>query len=138
MKMGAAPHPIAAVSADAAGMVRRVLVVDDHEPFRAAVRGLLSGSRYDVIGEAADGRSALAECGRLQPDVVLLDVQLPDLDGFEVAVVLAGISHADVVLTSTREPMAYRRRLAQSPACGFVHKPDLSPAALDAVLGGRD
>jgi len=137
MNMGAHPHPIMPVSADPGGMVRRVLVVDDHEPFRAAVRGLLSGSKYDVIGEAADGRSALAECGRLHPDVVLLDVQLPDLDGFEVAVALAGTSYADVVLTSTREPTAYRRRLAQSPARGFVHKPDLSPEALDAVLGGQ-
>jgi len=136
--MRADPHPITPVSADPGGMVRRVLVVDDHEPFRAAVRWLLSGSRYDVIGEAADGRSALAECGRLHPDVVLLDVQLPDLDGFEVAAALAGTCHADVVLTSTREPTAYRRRLAASPACGFVHKPDLSPAALDAVLGGQD
>jgi DNA-binding NarL/FixJ family response regulator len=116
-------------------MSRRVLVVDDHAQFRAAVRGLLAASGYEVVGEAANGRSALLECGRLDPDVVLLDVQLPDLDGFQVAAALAGLSRADVVLTSTRDRSAYRHRLAASTVRGFVHKPDLSAAALDAVLG---
>ncbi len=132
--MGADPHPSGPDPADAGRVSRRVLVVDDHGPFRAAVRGLLSASGYEVVGEVADGRSALVECQRLDPDVVLLDVQLPDLDGFEVAAALAASSRAHVVLTSSRDPAAYRKRLAASTVRGFVHKPDLSAAALDALL----
>jgi DNA-binding NarL/FixJ family response regulator len=132
--MGAGPHPPDPDPADAGRVSRRVLVVDDHGPFRSAVRGLLAASGYEVVGEAADGRSALAECQRLDPDVVLLDVQLPDLDGFEVAAALAASSRAHVVLTSSRDRAAYRKRLAASTVRGFVHKPDLSAAALDTLL----
>ena len=64
---------------------RRVLVVDDHASFRRCASELLSAEGYDVVGEAADGASALALAARLMPELVLLDVQLPDLDGFAVA-----------------------------------------------------
>ena len=67
-----------------------VLVVDDHQGFRSRARLLLEADGYEVVGEAADGRSALAEARRLRPDLVLLDVQLPDLDGFEVAAQITG------------------------------------------------
>src|SRR5919199_783600 len=67
------------------GLMRTVLVVDDHPTFRATARALLEAEGFDVIGEAEDGASALAEIDRLQPEIVLLDVQLPDIDGFEVA-----------------------------------------------------
>jgi DNA-binding NarL/FixJ family response regulator len=87
------------------------------------------------VGEAADAMSALEAVGRLQPSVVVLDVQLPDLDGFEVARRLsqAGDPPA-VVLVSSRDSSAYRRRLADSPACGFIAKSDLSGAAVAALV----
>jgi CheY-like chemotaxis protein len=66
-------------------MARTVLIVDDHAPFRAVARALLQLEGFEVVGEAADALSALEAVGRLRPDVVVLDIQLPDLDGFEVA-----------------------------------------------------
>ena len=62
-----------------------VLIVDDHPSFRASARTLLEAEGYDVVGEAENGESAVAAALRLRPDLVLLDVQLPDIDGFEVA-----------------------------------------------------
>jgi DNA-binding NarL/FixJ family response regulator len=113
-----------------------VLVVDDHAPFRALARELLQSAGYEVIGEASDGRQAVGACARLRPDVVLLDIQLPDVDGFAVAAELAGQQSAPaVVLTSNRDAAAYRGRLAATTARGFIHKSDLSGAMLDAVLG---
>jgi DNA-binding NarL/FixJ family response regulator len=113
-----------------------VLVVDDHAPFRALAGELLQSAGYEVIGEAGDGRHAMDVCARLRPDIVLLDVQLPDVDGFAVAALLAAQEGGPVVvLTSTRDAGAYRRRLATSTVRGFIHKPDLSGAALAALLG---
>ena len=61
-----------------------ILIVDDHPSFRASARVVLESDGFSVVGEAADGASALEECCRLRPQVVLLDVQLPDIDGFDV------------------------------------------------------
>ena len=115
---------------------RTVLIVDDHPGFRSAARALLEADGFDVVGEAADGESGLAAAERLRPGLVLLDIQLPDLDGFEVARRLsqAGDPPA-VVLVSSRDSSAYRRRLADSPARGFVAKSDLSGAAIAALVG---
>jgi DNA-binding NarL/FixJ family response regulator len=111
------------------------LVVDDHDGFRAFARALLESEGFVVVGEAGDGASALRAVDELRPDVVLLDVQLPDLDGFEVAERLAASEHAPVVvLISTRHAASYRRRLAETPARGFISKEELSGAALAAVL----
>ena len=71
-------------------MSARVLIVDDHAPFRALARRLLTADGFDIVGEAADGASAIDAARALHPDVVLLDVQLPDVDGFRVAQALAG------------------------------------------------
>jgi DNA-binding NarL/FixJ family response regulator len=112
-----------------------VVIVDDHPGFRSAARALLEAEGFDVVGEADDGQSALAAIGQLRPRVVLLDVQLPDIDGFEVAERLA--READpptVVLISTRGVSSYRRRLARSPARGFIAKSELSGNALSALL----
>jgi DNA-binding NarL/FixJ family response regulator len=115
---------------------RTVLIVDDHPGFRSAARALLEADGFDVVGEAADGESGLAAAARLRPGLVLLDIQLPDLDGFEVARRLsqAGDPPA-VVLVSSRDSSAYRRRLADSPARGFIAKSDLSGAAVAALVG---
>jgi DNA-binding NarL/FixJ family response regulator len=114
-----------------------VLIVDDHAAFRQAARHMLEAAGFPVIGEAADGASALVSAERLGPAVVLLDIQLPDIDGFEVAERLAaGPSPPRVVLTSSRGASAYRRRLETTSAHGFIPKEELSAAAVAALVGG--
>jgi len=116
-------------------MGRTVLIVDDHPAFRSAVRALLEDAGFDVVGEAADGASALTEAGRLQPELVLLDVQLPDIDGFEVAERMSYEPVAPaVVLTSSRGVTSFRRRLAANPDWRFISKSELSGEALAAAL----
>ena len=113
----------------------RVLIVDDHPSFRASARVLLESEGYEVVGEAADGAEALAAAKELKPDLVLLDVCLPDLDGFEVAEELAGLPGAPkVILTSSRDGTDYGRCVAASSARGFVPKGELSGAALTMLL----
>jgi DNA-binding NarL/FixJ family response regulator len=113
-----------------------VLIVDDYAPFRALARALLQLEGFQVAGEAADARSALDAVGRLRPSVVLLDIQLPDLDGFEVTRRLAQDGDPPaIVLVSSRDRSAYRQRLAESPARGFIPKSDLSGAAVAALVG---
>jgi DNA-binding NarL/FixJ family response regulator len=115
---------------------RTVLIVDDHPGFRSAARALLEADGFEVVGEAADGESGLAAAARLRPGLVLLDIQLPDLDGFAVAERLASWQPPPaVVLVSSRDSSAYRRRLADSPALGFITKSDLSGAAVAALVG---
>jgi DNA-binding NarL/FixJ family response regulator len=116
-------------------MATRVVIVDDHAAFRAAARALLEGDGFEVVGEAADGVSALAECARVEPDAVLLDVQLPGLDGFGVARELAQRAVPPrVVLVSSRSRSAYRRRLAEASISGFVSKAELSAESLGPLL----
>lgn len=99
----------------------RVLIVDDHAPFRALARQLLTVDGFDVVGEAGDGAAALRAARDLRPDVVLLDVQLPDVDGFGIAEALAGTSSTPrVVLVSSRARDDYGRRVTESAARGFV------------------
>ena len=112
-----------------------MVIVDDHPGFRSSARALLEAGGFDVVGEADDGRSALATIGQLRPRIVLLDIQLPDIDGFEVAERLAGEADPPaVVLVSTRGVSSYRRRLASSPVRGFISKSELSGDALAALV----
>jgi DNA-binding NarL/FixJ family response regulator len=112
-----------------------VLIVDDHEAFRRTARALLEASGFDVVGEAGDGTSAVAEAERLLPRLVVLDVHLPDLDGFEVAARLNAVSGPPaVVLVSSRSESSYRRRLAESSALGFIVKDELSGETLGEFL----
>jgi DNA-binding NarL/FixJ family response regulator len=121
-------HPQAAVAPT-------LLIVDDHVEFRSFARTLLAADGFEVAGEAGDGESALVACEDLHPDVVLLDVQLPGIDGFEVARRLAAEPEAPhVILTSSREASDYGARLTDSPADGFISKQDLSGAAVAALL----
>jgi DNA-binding NarL/FixJ family response regulator len=113
-----------------------VLVVDDHAVFRSRARSLLEAEGYEVIGEAADGATAVAEAQRLRPDVVLLDVQLPDLDGIDVAARLTGDGDAPaVVLTSSRDWSDSADLIARSGARGFVPKDQLSGAVIGDLVG---
>jgi DNA-binding NarL/FixJ family response regulator len=113
-----------------------LLIVDDHEGFRAFARVLFSeDDGFQIAGDAADGESALDAVAALHPDVVLLDVQLPGIDGFEVARRLAVSPDAPtVVLTSSRQASDFGRLLAEAPVRGFIAKQDLSAASLSAVL----
>jgi DNA-binding NarL/FixJ family response regulator len=111
------------------------LIVDDHRPFRQQARALLEAEGLTVVGEADDGRGALDAVSTLRPDVVVLDIGLPDIDGFTVAERLkAEVPHTRVVLVSSREAAVYGPRLEASPAVGFVQKDDLSAATLQGLL----
>ena len=118
-------------------MATRVLVVDDHAGFRSFARRLLSAAGFVVVGEVGTGADAVATSERLRPDAVLLDVQLPDLDGFEVARRLAQQRDPpDVVLTSARNIRDYGVDTLGVGVRGFVAKSDLSGPALAAALSG--
>jgi DNA-binding NarL/FixJ family response regulator len=114
-----------------------VLIVDDHSGFRARARALLTAAGYLVVGEAADGESAVREARDLSPDVVLLDIQLPDITGFEVATRVCGRPAPPVVvLISSRDAADYGSRVGRSGARGFISKAELSGRTLAAVLEG--
>jgi CheY-like chemotaxis protein len=118
-----------------------LLIVDDHAAFRAFARALLEASGYVVLGEAADGESAVEAARLLRPAIVLLDIALPDIDGFAVceritATAREGHDEPVVVLTSSREISAFRQRLANSRARGFIAKRDLTGATLAAAASG--
>ena len=112
-----------------------VLIVDDHAAFRASARALLEAEGLDVIGEAADGAQALRAVAELEPAIVVLDVQLPGLDGIEIANQLAsGRDPPAVVLVSSRDAAAYGPRLRNSLARGFISKSALTGQALAALV----
>lgn len=114
--------------------MRTVLIVDDYPPFLDSARGLLESGDFEVVGDAEDGLTALRLTEELRPEVVLLDVHMPDLDGFEVARRLAQLESPPlVVLTSSRDD--YAPLVAASAAHAFVRKDALSAETLAAVLG---
>jgi DNA-binding NarL/FixJ family response regulator len=112
-----------------------VVIVDDHPSFRASARTLLELEGFEVVGEAADGKSGLEIAKRLKPELVLLDVALPDTNGFDVAERLAG-GPSKVILTSSREQRDLGSRVRSSGALGFVPKDRLSGQALAELLRG--
>jgi CheY-like chemotaxis protein len=114
-----------------------VLVVDDHPSFRGFARRLLESAGFAVVDEASDGVSALAAVRALRPDVVLLDVLLPDATGFELAETLSAEPRAPVVvLTSSRSAADLNGELVRSSAHGFIAKRDLTAAAFAALVDG--
>lgn len=119
---------------DDPGVRKRVLIVDDHEPFRVVARDLLERAGFVVAGEAGDAAEALAAVAAHAPDAVLLDVQLPDRDGFAVATALAAADGPAVVLISSREAEDYGHRVAACGARGFILKSKLSAATFAALL----
>ena len=112
-----------------------MVIVDDHADFRESASALLEAEGFTVVGVAAGGVTAIAEVERLRPEIVLLDIQLPDLDGFVVAERLSAAPDPPaVVLVSSREAESYGTRLAAVPVKGFISKRELSGAALAALV----
>lgn len=108
-----------------------VLIVDDHSGFRTLARRLLEGGGFRVVGEAAGAVEARSVVPVLRPEVVLLDVNLPDGDGLLLAEELTDAAHAPaVVLISSHERSDFGDRLERTGARGFISKADLTPAAI--------
>jgi len=115
-------------------MAKTVLIVDDHPSFRSSARAVLEAEGFEILGEAADGASALAAVRELRPDVVLLDVHLPDWNGFDLCEFLCQDSQPSIVLVSSRDAADFDGLIETGPARGFIAKGDLSGDALRAVL----
>jgi DNA-binding NarL/FixJ family response regulator len=110
-----------------------VLIVDDHPGFRDTARRMLGRNGLAVVGEAADGESGLTLARELDPDVILLDVALPDGSGFDIAERLR-VDGPDVVLVSTRERADLGPRLDSAAALAFIQKDDLTSDAIRSLL----
>jgi DNA-binding NarL/FixJ family response regulator len=116
-------------------MTVRILIVDDHQTFRSFARELLESEGFEVVGESEDAASGIEAAASLRPDLVLLDVQLPDLTGFEVARRLAKQEDPlSVVLTSTRDASSYGDQVNASGAIGFIPKAELSGQSIRSLL----
>jgi len=115
-----------------------ILIVDDNAGFRRQARAVLEADGLWVVDESVDGSSGLAAARALRPDLVLLDIGLPDTDGFEVARLLA-LDDAPplVVLTSSRDASEYGPRLAASQTLGFIPKDELSGSAIRRLVRSR-
>jgi DNA-binding NarL/FixJ family response regulator len=117
------------------GYMTTVLIVDDHRTFRATARALLEAEGFRVVGEGADAAEGIEAAHRLQPDVVLLDVELPDGNGFDVAARLTGNgSRRNVVLVSSRDYADFPVLVARSGARGFVPKAELTGERIRALI----
>jgi DNA-binding NarL/FixJ family response regulator len=112
-----------------------VLIVDDHPSFRASARAMLESAGFDVVGEATDGASALDAVESLEPSLVLLDVQLPDMSGFDVcAEICCRNPSPSVIFVSSRDASDYGELVSSSAAAGFVPKDELTGDAVTALL----
>ena len=112
-----------------------ILIVDDHETFRSFARALLESEGFEVVGESEDGASGIQAAASLRPDVVLLDVQLPDLTGFQVAERLTTDgSTLPIILVSSRDASSYGDQVESSGAIGFIPKAELSGQAIRSLL----
>ena len=115
-----------------------VLIVDDHPSFRANARALLQAEGFEVVGEAEDAAAAFAMVDELNPDIVLLDVQLPDGDGFDIAPRLGSNGHRPrIVLVSSRDRSDFGTLVDEAPVpvIGFIPKSELSGPRLAQLLG---
>jgi DNA-binding NarL/FixJ family response regulator len=116
-------------------MGRTVLIVDDHPSFRASARAMLESEGFDVVGEAEDGAGAIDAVASFGPEILVLDVQLPDMTGFDVCEALQRSGTLpDIILVSSRDGSDYGELVARSCACGFVPKDELSGDVVSALL----
>ncbi len=120
-------------------MGRTILVVDDDERFRRWAVAWLRAEGYDIVGEANGADAAVSWVRRLRPEVVLVDVQLPDLDGFELTEMLRAEPHAPaVLLISSRDASDYGDRISSSGARGFIRKDQLTSDVIEPLLEVHD
>jgi DNA-binding NarL/FixJ family response regulator len=116
-------------------MAQRVLIVDDQPEFRLLARALLERGGFEVVGEAKNGAATFRAVDETRPEIVLLDVQLPDCNGFDVARALCDRDDAPtVVMISSRDAADFGRRLERSGARGFIPKSRLTGTALAALV----
>jgi CheY-like chemotaxis protein len=119
-------------------MPPRIVIVDDDPSFLATARLLLEAEGFVVVGEALNGLDGVAAATELDPDIVLVDVNLPDIDGFEVVERLAdGGGAPRVVLTSIRSASDFGNLIEKSRAHAFITKAELSGEVLAAILDQR-
>lgn len=112
-----------------------LVIVDDNVEFLASAEAMLGEEGFDVVGCVSDASRAVEKVRLLQPAVVLLDVQLPVLNGFELARQLAELDPRPIViLISSRDPAAYGSELKSAPVRGFISKWELSGDALAAMV----
>lgn len=117
------------------GMSLRVVLVDDDERFRAMACRALAADGVEVVAEAENGEDAFAAIAHWRPDVVLLDIRLPGIDGLEVARQLRAQEGGPVVILISTLDVAYGRRVAAGLATGFLPKDELSLAAMLEISG---
>lgn len=116
-------------------MPRRVLIIDDNSDFRTVARQLLERHGFLVVAEAETGVGGIERVREHRPDLVLLDVQLPDIDGFEVAERLSRLDlPVHVILTSSLDDSDFGALVADSSALGFIPKGELSASAIETLL----
>ena len=104
-------------------MAATVLIVDDHAAFRSLARAVLEADGFDVVGEASDGAAALAAARALAPEIVLLDVALPDMDGFAVCQEIRRFSDVPIIMLTVRDRESDIVRGLQLGADDYVAKP---------------
>ncbi len=116
-------------------MSERVLIIDDHAGFRASARKLLHQQGFEVVGEAGDAASGIEAVHDLHPDIVLMDIQLPDLNGVQASARIAALNGGSaVILISTHDLDDAKSALAESAARGFIPKSELDGAAIRALV----
>jgi DNA-binding NarL/FixJ family response regulator len=118
-------------------MTVRVLIVDDHPSFRASARAILEADGFTVVGEAENGAGAIEAVAERRPDVLLLDVQLPDMCGLDVCSAIAALQNGSapqIVLVSSRDACDFGSLIEASGARGFIAKAELSGEAVTALL----
>jgi len=111
-----------------------IVIVDDNDMMRSILRGMLRGEEYDVIGEARNGQSAVDIATRLKPDIVCMDVMMPEKNGIEaLCEIKAAHPEIEVVMvTSNSDPDTVQESI-QNGACGFIIKPFNAARVLDTL-----
>jgi DNA-binding NarL/FixJ family response regulator len=119
-------------------MRSRLVIVDDNARFGQAARDLLQRQGAEVVGVASNGAEAVRLALQLQPDCVLVDIELGPESGFDLATRLTNECHQRVVLISVHSETDFIDRIATTPALGFIPKADLSlPRIIDVLDDAR-